>query len=87
MLISDVEEVHGADHVLHGRDDVLLYNLPVHDLVVLVEALPVYNFHLLYERALAALSRSCVVGGLKLEYFVSLFVATFKCGVFIEQSS
>ena len=58
MFVSDEEEVHCADHVLHGRHDVLLDDPPVHYLVFLVETLPVDDLHLFYKCALPTFTRT-----------------------------
>lgn len=59
VLVGDLERVHGSDHSLHGREDVLIHQLGEAPFVFIRVARPVDDSHLLDKRTLAALSRPC----------------------------
>lgn len=56
VLVGDLERVHGSDHSLHGREDVLIHQLGEAPFVFIRVSRPVDDSHLLDERTLATLS-------------------------------
>lgn len=59
VLVPDLEVLRGTDHGLHGCEDVLVDQLGEAALVLIRVACAMDDAHLLYECALAALSRAC----------------------------
>ena len=56
VLIGDLERVHGSDHGLHGREDVLVHQLGEAPFVFIGVSRTVDDSHLLDKRTLATLS-------------------------------
>lgn len=59
VLVGDLERVHGSDHGLHGREDVLIHQLGEAPFVFVRVARPVDDSHLFDKRTLATLSCPC----------------------------
>ena len=59
ILVGDLEGVHGSDHSLHGREDVLIHQLGEAPFVFIGVARPMDDSHLLDKCTLATLSCPC----------------------------
>ena len=59
VLVLYLEQVHRAYHGLHGHEDVLVNQLDVRLLLLVREAGPVDDLHLLDECRFARFSRTC----------------------------
>ena len=58
VLVGDLERVHGSDHSLHGREDVLIHQLGEAPFVFIRVARPMDDSHLLDKGAFATFTSS-----------------------------